>query len=194
MPGQPHRIVIITAPSGAGKTTITRHLLERFPDKLAFSVSAATREPRGREVNGKDYHFMTAERFRELIDTGAFLEWEMVYEGKYYGTLMSEVEQIWGSGRAPMLDIDVKGAIRVMDQNRNYCMSIFIRPPNLEELERRLRQRGTDAEASIRMRLEKAEFELSFADKFDHVIVNDDLQTALEAAEAIVGRFLSDAS
>lgn len=193
MPGQPHRIIIITAPSGAGKTTITRHLLERFPDKLAFSVSAATREPRGREVNGKDYHFMTAERFRELIDARAFLEWEMVYEGKYYGTLMSEVEQIWASARAPMLDIDVKGAMRVMDQHRSQCMSIFIRPPSLEELERRLRQRGTDAEDSIRMRLEKAAFELSFADRFDHVIVNDDLQTALEAAEAIVGQFLSDA-
>ena len=192
MSGHSKRIVIITAPSGAGKTTITRHLLERFPDKLAFSVSAATREPRGQEVNGQDYHFMSAQRFRELIDAGAFLEWEMVYEGKYYGTLMSEVERIWDSGRAPMLDIDVKGAMRVMEQHRSLCTSLFIRPPGMQELERRLRQRGTDSEASINMRLEKAEFELSYANKFDHVIVNDDLSTALAAAEDIVGRFLSE--
>jgi guanylate kinase len=185
------RIVIITAPSGAGKTTITRHLLDRYPDKLAFSVSAATREPRGKEVDGQDYHFMTAQRFRELIEEGAFLEWEMVYEGKYYGTLMSEVERIWTSGRAPMLDIDVKGAMRVMEQHRPICLSIFIKPPSLQELERRLRQRGTDPEDSIRMRLEKADFEMSYADRFDHVIVNDDLQTALASVETIIGNFLT---
>ncbi|MEY4885288.1 MAG: guanylate kinase [Bacteroidota bacterium] len=185
------RIVIITAPSGAGKTTITRHLLDRYPDKLAFSVSAATREPRGKEVDGQDYHFMTAQRFRELIEEGAFLEWEMVYEGKYYGTLMSEVERIWTSGRAPMLDIDVKGAMRVMEQHRPICLSIFIKPPSLQELERRLRQRGTDPEDSIRMRLEKADFEMSYADRFDHVIVNDDLQTALASVESIIGDFLT---
>jgi guanylate kinase len=185
------RIVIITAPSGAGKTTITRHLLDRYPDKLAFSVSAATREPRGKEVDGQDYHFMTAQRFRELIEEGAFLEWEMVYEGKYYGTLMSEVERIWTSGRAPMLDIDVKGAMRVMEQHRPICLSIFIKPPSLQELERRLRQRGTDPEDSIRMRLEKADFEMSYADRFDHVIVNDDLQTALASVETIIGDFLT---
>lgn len=193
MSGHPQRIVIITAPSGAGKTTITKHLLERFPDKLAFSVSAATREPRGREVDGQDYHFMSVDRFRELIDAGAFLEWEMVYEGKYYGTLMSEVEGIWASGRAPMLDIDVKGAIRVMEQHRDRCTSLFIRPPSLEELEQRLRQRGTDPEASIRARLEKAGFELSHANRFDHVIVNDDLPTALAEAEDFIGKFLSKA-
>lgn len=185
------RIVIITAPSGAGKTTITRHLLDRYPDRLAFSVSAATREPRGKEVDGQDYHFMTAQRFRELIEEGAFLEWEMVYEGKYYGTLMSEVERIWTSGRAPMLDIDVKGAMRVMEQHRPICLSIFIKPPSLQELERRLRQRGTDPEDSIRMRLEKADFEMSYADRFDHVIVNDDLQTALASVESIIGDFLT---
>jgi guanylate kinase len=185
------RIVIITAPSGAGKTTITRHMLDRYPDKLAFSVSAATREPRGKEVDGQDYHFMTAQRFRELIEDGAFLEWEMVYEGKYYGTLMSEVERIWTSGRAPMLDIDVKGAMRVMEQHRPICLSIFIKPPSLQELERRLRQRGTDPEDSIRMRLEKADFEMSYADRFDHVIVNDDLQTALASVESIIGDFLT---
>jgi guanylate kinase len=190
MSGQSQRIVIITAPSGAGKTTITRHLLDRFPKRLAFSVSAATREPRGKEVDGIDYHFITPQRFRELIEQGAFLEWEMVYEGKYYGTLMSEVERIWASGRAPMLDIDVKGAMRVMEQHRTLCMSIFIKPPSIQELERRLRKRGTDPEESIRMRLEKAEFELSYADRFDHVIVNDDLQTAMASVASIIGDFL----
>lgn len=190
MSGQSQRIVIITAPSGAGKTTITRHLLDRFPERLAFSVSAATREPRGKEVDGKDYHFITPQRFRELIEQGAFLEWEMVYEGKYYGTLMSEVERIWASGRAPMLDIDVKGAMRVMEKHRRLCLSIFIKPPSIQELERRLRKRGTDPEESIRMRLEKAEFELSYAHRFDHVIVNDDLQTAMASVESIIGDFL----
>jgi guanylate kinase len=114
----------------------------------------------------------------------------MVYEGKYYGTLMSEVERIWASGRAPMLDIDVKGAMRVMEKHRRLCLSIFIKPPSIQELERRLRKRGTDPEESIRMRLEKAEFELSYADRFDHVIVNDDLQTAMASVESIIGDFL----
>ncbi len=192
MPGQTHRIVIITAPSGAGKTTITRHLLKKFPDRLAFSVSAATRAPRGQEVDGRDYHFMSPEKFRELIEADAFFEWEMVYEGKYYGTLKSEVERIWATGRSPLLDIDVKGALRVMSEHREHCRSIFIKPPGIEELGRRLRQRGTDPEESIRMRLDKAAYEISFADQFDHIIVNDQLETALATAEQIIGDYLSD--
>jgi guanylate kinase len=192
MPGSPHRIVIITAPSGAGKTTITRHLLEKFPDKLAFSVSAATRAPRGQEIDGRDYHFMSPEKFRELIEADAFFEWEMVYEEKYYGTLRSEVDRIWATGRAPLLDIDVKGALRVMSEHREHCLSVFIKPPGMEELGRRLRQRGTDPEESIRMRLDKAAYEMSFAEKFDHIIVNDQLATALASAEKIIGDYLSE--
>jgi guanylate kinase len=192
MPGHTHRIVIITAPSGAGKTTITRHLLEKFPDRLAFSVSAATRAPRGQEVDGRDYHFMSPEKFRELIEADAFFEWEMVYEGKYYGTLKSEVERIWATGRSPLLDIDVKGAMRVMSEHREQCRSIFIKPPSIEELGRRLRQRGTDPEESILMRLDKAAYEMSFAEQFDHIIVNDQLETALATAEQIIGDYLTD--
>lgn len=191
MPGNAQRIVIITAPSGAGKTTITRHLLDKFPDRLAFSVSAATRAPRGQEVDGRDYHFMSPERFQELIKADAFFEWEMVYEGKYYGTLKSEVERIWAAGKSPLLDIDVKGALRVMSEYRAQCRSIFIKPPGIEELGRRLRLRGTDPEESIQMRLDKAAYEMSFAEQFDHVIVNDQLEKAVAAAEQIVGDYLA---
>ena len=186
----PHRIVIVTAPSGAGKTSITRHLLQQIPT-LAFSVSATTRPPRGREVDGRDYHFIGTDLFRERIREGAFLEWEMVYEGKYYGTLMSEVEGIWGSGRVPLLDIDVKGALRVMADPRVQTLSLFIQPPSMEELERRLRSRGTDSEDSIRDRLAKAEYEMSHRDRFDRIVVNDQLDRACTEADGLVRAFLA---
>jgi guanylate kinase len=186
----PHRIVIVTAPSGAGKTSITRHLLQQIPT-LAFSVSATTRPPRGREVDGRDYHFIGTDLFRERIREGAFLEWEMVYEGKYYGTLMSEVEGIWGSGRVPLLDIDVKGALRVMADPRVQTLSLFIQPPSLEELERRLRSRGTDSEDSIRDRLAKAEYEMSHSGRFDRIVVNDQLDRACTEADGLVRAFLA---
>jgi guanylate kinase len=186
----PHRIVIVTAPSGAGKTSITRHLLQQIPT-LAFSVSATTRPPRGREVDGREYHFIGTDLFRERIREGAFLEWEMVYEGKYYGTLMSEVEGIWGSGRVPLLDIDVKGALRVMADPRVQTLSLFIQPPSMEELERRLRSRGTDSEDSIRDRLAKAEYEMSHSGRFDRIVVNDQLDRACTEADALVRAFLA---
>jgi guanylate kinase len=190
MSSTPHRIVIVTAPSGAGKTSITRRLLQQIPT-LAFSVSATTRPPRGREVDGREYHFIGTELFRERIREGAFLEWEMVYEGKYYGTLMSEVEGIWGSGRVPLLDIDVKGALRVMADPRVQTLSLFIQPPSMEELERRLRSRGTDSEDSIRDRLAKAEYEMSHSDRFDRIVVNDQLDRACTEADALVRAFLA---
>lgn len=189
MSPSPNRIVIVTAPSGAGKTSITRHLLQQIPT-LAFSVSATTRQPRGREADGRDYHFIGTDEFRHRIQEGAFLEWEMVYEGKYYGTLMSEVEAIWGEDRVPLLDIDVKGALRVMGDARVRTLSLFILPPSLEELERRLRSRGTDSEDSIRDRLAKAEYEMSHRDRFDRIVVNDRLETACTEAEDIVRAFL----
>jgi guanylate kinase len=190
MSSTPHRIVIVTAPSGAGKTSITRRLLQQIPT-LAFSVSATTRPPRGREVDGREYHFIGTELFRERIREGAFLEWEMVYEGKYYGTLMSEVEGIWGSGRVPLLDIDVKGALRVMADPRVQTLSLFIQPPSLEELERRLRSRGTDSEDSIRDRLAKAEYEMSHRGRFDRIVVNDQLDRACTEADGLVRAFLA---
>lgn len=185
----PNRIVIVTAPSGAGKTSITRHLLERIP-RLAFSISATTRPRRGNEVDGREYHFIGTDDFVERIREQAFLEWEMVYEGKYYGTLLSEVEGIWRQDRTPLLDIDVKGALRVMADGRARTLSLFIQPPSLPELERRLRGRGTDSEESIRDRLAKAGYEMSYRDRFDRIVVNDQLERACSEAEALVRDFL----
>jgi guanylate kinase len=185
------KVVIITAPSGAGKTTITRFLLNRFQGRLSFSVSATNRPPRDGEKDGSDYHFIDTERFRELIREDAFLEWEMVYEGRYYGTLRSEVDRIWNVGQAALLDIDVKGALSVMQRLRGSTLSLFIEPPSLEELARRLSMRGTETEQSLRTRIEKAAYEISFKDSFDRRVVNDDLERACEEVAGIVGAFLN---
>ena len=187
-----HKVVIITAPSGAGKTTITRFLLNRFKGRLSFSVSATNRPPRDGEKDGLDYHFTDTERFRELIREDAFLEWEMVYEGRYYGTLRSEVEGIWEKGKAALLDIDVKGALSVMQSLRGSSLSLFIEPPSLEELARRLSARGTETEQSMRTRIEKAAYEISFKDRFDRIVVNDDLERACEEVAVAVGAFLNE--
>jgi guanylate kinase len=184
------KIIILTAPSGAGKTSITRHLLAKYPHKLAFSISAATRAPRGAEKNGVDYYFISQEDFTHKIQNEAFVEWEMVYEGKYYGTLKQEMERIWDKGLVPLLDIDVKGAIHVEEQFRDLCLSIFIEPPSIEELQRRLRSRGTENEESMNARVSKAGYELSFKHSFDTVIVNDDFQKACQEAEEAVLAFL----
>ena len=184
------KIIIITAPSGAGKTSITRHLLRRF-NKLAFSVSAATRQPRGAEKDGVDYYFMSQEDFVNKIQHEEFIEWEMVYEGKYYGTLKAELQRIWSEGRVPVLDIDVKGAIHVEQQYPETTLTIFIEPPSVEELKRRLMSRGTESDDSLHARVSKASYELSFKHSFDHIIVNSDLSTACAEAEAVVSAFLA---
>jgi len=185
-----NKIVIITAPSGAGKTSITRHLLNTFPRQLGFSVSAATREARDNEKNGVDYHFMSVEEFKENIRQNAFAEWEMVYEGKYYGTLKSEIEKIWLEGKAPLLDVDVKGAIHIQRQYPDQCISLFIEPPSIKELKKRLESRGTETAASLQARINKAEYEISFKHHFDKVIVNDSLDKACSEAESIIRRFI----
>lgn len=190
MPSVQNKIIIITAPSGAGKTSITRYLLKTFPDKLGFSISAATRQPRGYEQNGKDYYFISTEEFRHRIRQDEFAEWEMVYEGKYYGTLKSELERIWNDGKVPLLDIDVKGAIHVQQQYRDTCLSLFIQPPSIDELKKRLESRGTESAESLQARLNKSAYELSFHDHFDRIIVNDDLDKACKEAEGIVTKFL----
>lgn len=161
-----------------------------FP-QLAFSVSAATRAPRSHEVNGVDYHFMSIETFQEKIRNNEFIEWEMVYEGKYYGTLKTEIERIWKKQQTPVLDIDVKGAIHVQGQFPKQTLSLFIQPPSIDELKTRLQKRGTETEESLQARINKAAYEISFSHSFNHVIINDDLSKACAEADTIVKTFLA---
>lgn len=184
------KIIIIAAPSGAGKTSVTRHLLKTLPDKLAFSISCATRSPRNNEQHGVDYYFITADEFKDRINNNEFVEWEMVYAGKYYGTLKSELRRIWDMHKAPLLDVDVKGGIIVQTQYTMQSLSLFIEPPSIEELEKRLKARGTESPESLKARISKASYEMTFKDRFDHVIVNDKLEQACSEAEAIVRSFL----
>lgn len=183
------KIIIITAPSGAGKTSITKQLMKRFP-QLSFSISAATRKPRAHETDGKDYYFMPVEEFQQKIQEEAFVEWEMVYEGNYYGTLKTEMQRIWNNEQVPVLDIDVKGAIHVQDLYPKQTLSIFIEPPSVEELRRRLESRGTETADSLEARVNKAAYEISFKHSFQHVILNDDLDKAIAEAISIVGDFI----
>jgi len=183
------KIIILTAPSGSGKTSITRHLLKTFPE-LSFSISAATRQPRGSEKNGVDYYFMSEDDFKQKIKEDAFAEWEMVYEGKYYGTLKEELQRIWEGGQVPVLDIDVKGAIHVQQQFPGQVLSLFIQPPSVEELRKRLESRGTETPESLNARVNKASYELSFSHSFSHVIINDVLEKACSEAENLVRAFI----
>src|SRR4051794_1373372 len=185
----PNKIIIVTAPSGSGKTSITRHLMQAFP-QLAFSVSAATRNARGVEKNGVDYYFISEMDFKRKIQNNEFVEWEMVYEGKYYGTLKNELQRIWDLQKIPVLDIDVKGAIHVKQQYPASSITLFIKPPSVGELKKRLESRGTETTESLTARLNKAAYEISFKDQFDVQIVNDDLQKACEEAGRIVDHFL----
>jgi len=186
-----YRLIIIAAPSGAGKTSVTRHLLKAFPDQLAFSVSCATRQPRNNEKDKVDYYFITVEDFKHKIAQQEFAEWEMVYEGKYYGTLKNEIERIWQQHKAPLLDVDVQGGIHIQQKYPHNSLSLFIEPPSIAELERRLKARGTETPESLQARLDKAAYELSFRQQFDHVILNDKLERACAEAAAAVKTFLA---
>lgn len=183
------KVIILAAPSGAGKTTITKYLLERFP-RLAFSISATTRTPRGAEQDGVEYHFLSLSTFEGLIYENAFLEYEQVYKGVYYGTLKSELDRIWALGKVPVLDIDVKGAIRVQEQLGEKSLSIFIMPPSIEALKERLLNRKTENEESIKTRIDKAEYEISFSNQFNKVVKNDVLETACSDTANILMNFL----
>jgi guanylate kinase len=183
------KLFIFSAPSGSGKSTIVQHLMQQKLG-LAFSISATSRKPRKGEMNGREYHFVTPERFRELIDQQEFLEWEEVYPGQYYGTLRSEVVRIWEKGEHAVFDIDVMGGLNLKKQFGEQACAIFVSPPNLEELENRLRYRNTDDEDSLQKRLGKAEYEMTFAEEFDHILVNDTLEHALQEAERLVKDFI----
>lgn len=183
------RIIIITAPSGSGKSTIVRHLLQTLPE-LRFSVSACTRSPRQGEIHGRDYFFISVEEFQQKISEEAFAEYEMVYAGKYYGTLKSELQKIWRDGGYPLADIDVQGALRLKHYFADKALSIFIKAPALEILEQRLRNRGTETEESLRERLQKAEHELQWSNSFDALIINDQLDEACQQTEQLIRNFL----
>ncbi|MEO6328215.1 MAG: guanylate kinase, partial [Ginsengibacter sp.] len=176
------KMVVITAPSGSGKTSITRHLITVFP-QLVFSVSAATRKPRINERDGVDYYFISSEEFQQKILQDEFVEWEMVYEGKYYGTLKAELKRIWQSGKIPMMDIDVQGAIHVQKEYPINSLFIFIQPPSVGELKKRLQIRGSETDESLEARINKASYELSFKNHFENLVVNTDLQKACAEAE-----------
>lgn len=183
------KLVIFSAPSGSGKTTIVRELLKRF-ECFEFSISATSRAPRGVEKDGVDYYFLTNEEFKARVERDEFVEWEEVYQGTCYGTLKSEMERIWAKGNVILFDVDVIGGINLKRIFGTDACSVFVQPPSIEELERRLRGRGTDAEEVIQKRIAKAEFELSKASEFDHIVVNDVLSVAVDQTADIITNFL----
>lgn len=184
------RLIIISAPSGAGKTTIVKYLLASGLN-LEFSVSATTRNMRINETDGKDYYFLSVEEFLKKVDDGEFAEWEEVYKDHYYGTLKKEIERIWANGNHVLFDVDVKGGISLKKIFGSGALSIFIKPPSVEELEKRLINRGTDSPEKIRMRVMKAAEEMKSAEKFDHVVINDNLEKAQEEAYKLIYNFIN---
>lgn len=183
-----NKVMVFSAPSGAGKTTIVTHLLKAF-NKLEFSVSATSRAPRGQEVDGKDYYFLSVKEFKKRIKNNEFVEYEEVYPGSFYGTLKSEVERIWAKGNVIMFDVDVKGGVSIKKIFGEKAFTVFIMPPSLEVMEKRLRARGTDSEEAIKTRVAKAAEEMTYAAKFDAVLVNNVLEESFEKAERLVKLF-----
>ena len=183
------KLIIFSSPSGAGKTTIVRHLLTLFP-QLTFSISATTRKIRAGETNGKDYHFYEVDRFKELIQQDAFVEWEEVYEDNFYGTLKSEVERIWAAGKHVIFDVDVVGGLNLKAHFGDAAFAVFVQPPSILALENRLRLRETESDESIVRRISKAEKELDFAHQFDYILINDDLDKAKREGIEAISKFL----
>ncbi|MBK6267192.1 guanylate kinase [Marivirga sp. S37H4] len=185
------KAVIFSAPSGAGKTTIVNYLLKKIPE-LGFSISACTRDKRGRkEVDGVDYYFLTVEDFKTKIDNNEFVEWEEVYEGNFYGTLKKEIQRIWDTGSHVIFDVDVKGGLKLKEYFGDKALSIFVKVPSLELLEKRLKERNSESSSSLSQRLYKAKFEMTFEKQFDVTLVNEDLESSLQKAEQIVKEFLN---
>ena len=186
------KVLIFSAPSGSGKSTIVNHILGLYPGSMEFSVSATSRAPRGEEQDGREYYFLTTEEFRKLIAEDKFVEYEEVYEGRFYGTLKSECERIWAAGHVIIFDVDVKGGVNLKKYFGDAALSIFIQAPSVEVLRQRLVNRGTDSPEAIEERVAKAEDEMTYAPQFDYVLVNDELQTAYAESEKVVEDFLDD--
>ncbi|MEO0777309.1 MAG: guanylate kinase [Bacteroidota bacterium] len=185
------KLVIFTAPSGAGKTTIVRHLLDQY-DQLAFSVSVTTRQRRPHETDGADYYFLTREDFEARVAAGEFLEWEEVYEGQYYGTLRSEIDRLWELGKCIIFDIEVKGATNIKNTYPDQSLAVFVKPPSPTVLFERLRARQTETEASLQKRIRRASEELTYENSFDAVLLNDVLEDTLRNAEQLIETYLQD--
>ena len=185
------KLIIISAPSGSGKSTIIGRIMQDESLRLAFSVSATTRPRRGQEVHGVDYYYLTPEEFKQMIKIDELVEYQEVYEGRYYGTPKSEVERITGEGRNVVLDLDVLGGVNVKKMYGNRAISIFIQPPSVEVLRERLIKRGTDSMEDIKNRVDKAEFEISIGPQFDHTVINDDLDTAVNEVHDLIVNFIS---
>lgn len=186
---RPEKLLLFCGPSGSGKTTIVQHLL-KSDKRFAFSVSATTRVKRENETDGIDYHFLSPEEFRRLILQDAFIEWEEVYPGRYYGTLRSEVDKIWKSGKVPLFDVDVEGGVKIKEKFGKNLLAVFVQPPSVEALHQRLTARKSETAESFKTRTEKSEHELSYANRFDKIIINDTLELALSEAQKIVEKFL----
>ena len=185
------KLIVFSAPSGSGKTTIVKHLLAQDDLNLEFSISAASRESRGEEVNGQDYYFISTEEFKKHIKNDDFLEWEEVYRDNFYGTLKTEVERIWAMGKNVIFDIDVSGGLRIKRKFPEQTLAIFVKPPSIDELKIRLKKRKTESEDKINMRVAKASAELATAPLFDVIIVNEDLEKALKEAQKLVNDFVN---
>ncbi|GAB2761652.1 guanylate kinase [Salinimicrobium soli] len=184
------KLIVFSAPSGSGKTTIVRYLLAQEELKLDFSISATSREPRGNEMNGRDYYFLSLEEFKHKIKNDEFLEWEEVYRDNFYGTLKSEVERIWAEGKNVIFDIDVVGGLDIKHIYPERTLAVFVKPPSIEELKIRLKKRQTESPDKINMRVAKASIEMATAPQFDHIIINNDLNVALEEAYSLVSDFV----
>lgn len=185
------KLLIFSAPSGSGKTTIVRHLLNNFPSQFAFSVSACTRPQRDYEIDGKDYYFLSVDEFRNRIANHEFAEWEEVYAGSYYGTLKTEIERLWSEGKCVLFDVDVKGGLKLKEAYGDQALSIFVKVSSEDEIKRRLNSRGTETEETLAVRMSKVRYELSFQTEFDVILVNDILEETLHRAETTALDFLN---